>query len=64
MKVLRTPEKSFKDLKNYPYKPHYTVIESKRVIISEFTTLKRGQKRAQPLFAFTDNQHGAIYTQK
>ena len=29
MKVLRTPEKYFKGLKNYPYKPHYTTIKTK-----------------------------------
>ena len=30
MKVLRTPEKRFKNLKNYPYKPYYTIVESKK----------------------------------
>ena len=29
MKVLRTPEKCFKGLKNYPYKPNYTTIKTK-----------------------------------
>ena len=29
MKLLQTPEKRFKNLKDYPYKPHYTTIKTK-----------------------------------
>ena len=28
MEILRTPEKSFGNLKDYPYEPHYTTIST------------------------------------
>ena len=28
MEILRTPEKSFANLKDYPYEPHYTTIST------------------------------------
>ena len=28
MEILRTPEKAFANLKDYPYEPHYTIIST------------------------------------
>jgi haloalkane dehalogenase len=52
MKVLRTPEKSFKDLKNYPYKPHYTVIESKKGDNFRIHHIEEGPKKGPTVVCF------------
>ena len=52
MKVLRTPEKRFKDLKNYPYKPHYTVIESKKGGNFRIHHIEEGPKKGPTVVCF------------
>ena len=52
MKVLRTHEKSFKDLKNYPYKPHYTVIESEKGDNFRIHHIEEGPKKGPTVVCF------------
>jgi len=37
MKILRTPDRRFANLKDYPFEPHYTVIKTMTALILEFT---------------------------
>jgi haloalkane dehalogenase len=50
MKVLRTPERYFENIKDYPFEPVYTNIETKDGTVIRIHHIDEGSKR-WPYFA-------------
>ena len=57
--VLRTPDERFENLKDYPFKPNYMMIDGLRIHY-----LDEDQGMLILYFFFMENLHGVIYLEK
>ena len=60
MKILRTPDKYFENLPDFPFKPHYVEIDDGTDKI-RMHYLEEGPVDGEIILCCTENLRGAIY---
>ena len=62
MKILRTPDSAFENVKNYPFEPNYTTIQTHDGSELRIHHVDEDLKMAQFYWPCMANRLGVIYT--